>query len=466
MSVLGDLLARFGRGFKAAEEKKLPGEQAPNDLELGRRATPENATKYLYRAMWVDSDVRQAILEIRDMDRQDGRVKRVHGRSARAAVKGGLKIRGASGQERVHRRWHDFERRLGLNRREKLQSDMRGLMMEGNLPAQWVLDAEGQRVVRVLRMPTETLLPDVLPNGTFRNPREAYTQFDLSTGARLAVFPLWQLTCGRLEPDNFDDVGALGRPYLDASRAVWKKLTMTEEDLVIRRRMRAPLRVSHVLEGAGEEYLDRYRKQNEQAQSEGVTTDYYTNVKGSITALQGDASLDQIADVEYLLDTFFAGAPAPKGLFGYTGDLARDILDDLKRDYFDELDAMQDTLSQVYRCGFELELLLAGMDPDNFDFEVVFAERKTDTPNQRADLALKYSALGLPKRMVWDAAGFDAEAVEQELEVERERSDPFPDESAINPPQAGAGPGRVSVTPGNERKGESATTISTRSSQG
>src|SRR5689334_2451873 len=98
-------------------------------------------------------------------------------------------------------------------------------------------------------MASETLLPNVAPNGRFKDPRIAYEQYDLSTGTKVAAFALWQLTLVRLTPDNFDDLGAMGRPYLDASRAVWKKLIMTEEDLVMRRRQRAPLRMAHVLEG-------------------------------------------------------------------------------------------------------------------------------------------------------------------------------------------------------------------------
>lgn len=53
--------------------------------------------------------------------------------------------------------------------------------------------------------------------------------------------------------------------------------------------------------------------------------------------LQGDANLGQIADVVHLLDTFFSGAPAPKAIFGYSEGLNRDIFEDLKQNYFDEI---------------------------------------------------------------------------------------------------------------------------------
>jgi hypothetical protein len=228
---------------------------------------------------------------------------------------------------------------------------------------------------------------------------------------------------------------------------------MTEEDLVVRRRQRAPLRMAHVLEGATQEELESYRAGHE-AEAGEITTDFYLNRKGSVSALQGDANLDQIADVAHLLDTFFSGAPAPKGLFGYAGDLQRDILEDLKRDYFEEIDALQDTLAYVYELGFRLELLLRGVNPDAQDFQVKFAERRTETPNQAADRALKYQALGASTETVMRAAGLDPALEREQRKQDELEGSPYPDPGNIGP--------RVNVTPGNARKGESATTIATR----
>ncbi|MGE0487293.1 MAG: hypothetical protein AB7Q81_24275 [Gammaproteobacteria bacterium] len=457
MSSIGNLLARIGRAWNGDSTILLPGEVVAGSSERGYRPTPENRTDYLYRTMWVDPAVRASIIDIRRMDRLDPRVKRIHGRTARATVKGGLKLRMTTSNRRIERQWLEFSRRLKLDRREKLESDARGFMMEGNLPMQWVLDS-APRVVAGIRMPSETIRPNVSPNGTWLDVKRAYEQYDLSTGARLAEFALWQLSLVRLTPDNFDDVGAMGRPYLDANRTIWKKLTMTEEDLVIRRRMRAPLRMAHVLEGATEDELRAYREEVERNQAEGSTNDYYLNKKGSVTPVQGDAKLNEIADVDYLLNTFFAGAPAPKGLFGYSGDLNRDILEDLKQDFYEEIDSIQDALSYVYQLGFELDLLLRGINPFEHDLQVLFAERRTETANQAADRALKYQAMGASKHTVFETAGLNADTERERLEDELDENDPYPE----SPRGAGAGGGRprVAITPGNAGKGQSQTTIS------
>lgn len=426
--------------------------------EKGSRATPENAVNNLYRRMYVDTTLRSSILDIRYMDRMDPRVKKIHGRMARAAVKGGLRLFQDVPNARLSRLWKDFERRLGLNRQEKLESDARGLVMEGNLPLQIVLDGANQ-VVRLLRMPSETIVPQVTAGGVIRDPADAYHQVDMSSGGVIARFPLWQLVMVRLTPDNFDDLGSLGRPYLDATRTPWKKLTMTEEDLVIRRKTRAAQRRMHRLESAGDDFFQEYVEKVE-ADKFDQTTDFFIKGKGEVTNLSGDASLDQVADVVHLLDTFFAGAPAPKGLFGYSDSLSRDILQDLKIDFFEELDATQDTLAYGYTLAFRLDLLLHGVNPDNYAFSVGFAERKTDTPNQRADLALKFQALGASKQTTLETAGIDAATEAERLQNQANGNDPYPPDV---PPQSTGNQPRVSITPSNAPKGQSATTISTRS---
>lgn len=450
-----------------APEATLPGQPAAGTTERGHRPTPENALAYLYRDLWVDPALRQSILDIRSADRADGRVKMIHRRTARAAAKGGLMLRVFDGPtRRLTTEWRQFSQRLGLYRIEKLYSDVRGLMMEGNLALQWVLD-DTDTVVEAVRMPSETLLPKVGRDGRFTDVRRAYDQIDLAglSGAPVvASFALWQLTVGRLDPDNYDDWGSLGRPYLDASRGTWKKLCMTEEDLVVRRRTRAPLRMAHTLEGASAEDLNDYRAQVEKDQAWGNWRDYFLNKKGGVAPVSGDANLDQIADVAYLLDTFFAGAPAPKGLFGLgLEDLNRDILEDLKKDYFDEIDSLQDVTASTYEQGFRLHLLLRGINPLSYDFEVQFAERRVDTPNQRADLALKYQALGMSRETVWESTGIDVAAERNRLERQAAETDPYPAPGMEGPPQPGepVPRPRISITPGNAPKGESATSIAT-----
>jgi len=456
---IGEWFNHWGNGKPVAGEvTPVPGKELPNTTRTGKTPTPEQQMKYQYAWEFVDPSVRAAILDIRKMDRDDTRVKKVHQRTARAIVKGGLMLEIASDKTRLIREWKQFVKRLHLDRQEKLESDARGLIMEGNLPMQWVIDKLSPRVVQGVRMPAETIRPVVGENGVFENPQAAYEQIDMIYGRATASFALWQLTMGRLSPDNYDDWGCSGRPLLDSCRQKYLQLTMTESDLVKRRHVRAPNRLSHSLEGADEEELEKYENKvyNEQGEQ---NTDFFSNKKTTVQSIQGDANLDQIADVAYLLDSFLAGTPMPAGMLGYNKDLSRDILEDLKKDFFEEVDALQETHAWVYQQGFELHLLLKGINPMNYDFAVKFAERKTDSLNQRADLALKYQALGLPKETVWRTAGQNPTKVLEQRKAEQKHKDVYGsdegDEHDLDKPRP-----RVSVTPNNARKGESATSIS------
>lgn len=444
-------MAAAWKGFNPAANH-LPG-------ETGERLPSDVAMERLYSQMWIDTNRRAMIQQVRTMDTKDGRVKRIHARVARDCIRGGLvlQVGKLSSNEVLKREWELFKGRLQLDAMEKLKSDARGFVMEGNLPLQLVLN-EAREVVAAIRMPSETIMPITDLGGRFKNPAAAYEQRDVMTGQTLASWPAWQMALCRLDPDNYDDMGSMGRPFLDACAVTWQKLVMTEEDLVIRRRMRAPLRLAHVLEGADEPMMAAYRKSVENEKGD-ITTDFYLNRKGSVSAIQGDAGMSDMADVVHLLDTFYAGSPAPKALFGYTGGLARDILEDLKRDYYDEVDGLQDALAAGYALAFRIHLLFKGIDPDTDDFRLRFATRRTETPNQVADLALKYISMGLPDDMVYADMGLDPDYVRQKKTEQAERNDPYPPAGGQLGPD-GKPLAKISITPGNAPKGESATSIS------
>ncbi|MCR8922649.1 hypothetical protein NO559_07695 [Dasania sp. GY-MA-18] len=458
--------ARTDSGELGALHAEALQANAARDYAAGKVATPENSQRYLYQQMNVDFNRRATVLDIRHMDKADGRVKKIHKKMARDITQGGLKLHwGGKENSTVIRLFKNFVQRLELNSREKLQSDARGCVMEGNLALQWVLEeVNGERRIGAgVRMPSETIVPQVDGSGRFKDHNNAYHQLDIMSSRVVAKFASWGLTIGRLDPDNYDDLGAMGRPYLDASRPVWQKLMMTEEDLVIRRRVRAPQKLSHNLRGMTPEAAKSYEEKVRNESGE-IPTDFFVSGEGTVTAISGDANLEQIADVELLIDSFFSGSPAPKGLFGYVGDLPRDVLEDLKRDYYEEIDGAQDVQSGVYQRGFYLDLLLHGVNPLAYDFSVVFAERKTETRNQRADYALKLQALGFPQDMVFTAAGADPVEVRAKLEEQFNKADPYPDiyDDKEDDDQTKSGNATVNVTPGNGRKGESATTINTR----
>jgi hypothetical protein len=442
-------LAAAGGDFMRAALAPLMGRPP---MERGVRLPADQALLRMYRQFAFSTEIRDKIIAIREMEERDGRVRKIHGRVCRDTVRGGLVMQFPdTGSTTLRKEWEGFTRRLMLNRAPKLYSDARGLVAEGNLALQMVLSPDQKQIDAAVRMPAETIIPMVDDSGRFADVTKAYEQRSTVTGEVHTTFAAWQLQLARYDPINFDDLGAMGRPFLSSAVEKWRMLVMTEEDLVIRRRQRAPLRLSHVLEGADEQGLETYRRQVEGEKGE-ITTDFYANKKGGVTAVQGDANLDHIADVVHLLDSFFAGSGLPKGLAGFTDGLARDVLQDLKTDYFEEVDFIQDSLAGEYEMAFRLQLLFKGIVAGPDEFLLRMATRRTETPNQVADLGLKLLGVGLPEPMVWEEMGYDPAKVIEAREAWAAEADPYP-------PTTGAAAPTVKVTPGNAPKGESATNV-------
>jgi hypothetical protein len=116
---------------------------------------------------------------------------------------------------------------------------------------------------------------------------------------------------------------------------------------------------------------------------------------------------------------------------------------------------MQDTLAQAFDHGFRLDLLLQGINPDNFTYDLVFAERNSESLNQKADRALKLKALGASSTTVFEAAGLDPDKELKNRKHEMDSGDPYPSQDVdLDNPQ------NITVVEGNGRNGESQTAVS------
>ena len=119
-------------------------------------------------------------------------------------------------------------------------------------------------------------------------------------------------------------------------------------------------------------------------------------------------------------------------------------------------------LAFSYEQGFRLHLLLQGISPDSVEFEIQIAERKTETRNQRADLALKYQALGAPEQIIFEVTGMDYTRIESLREEERKKREAYPEDDYPGDEIQDDIPSRkhnISITPGNAPKKESATYV-------
>jgi hypothetical protein len=228
----------------------------------------------------------------------------------------------------------------------------------------------------------------------------------------------------------------------------------------VRRKTRAGLKYVHVLEGADETKIEEYKEINREALDNplAAVSDFFTNTKGGIDVVEGDARLAEIGDVEHHISTFFIGSPVPKSLVGYGEDLNRDVLEDQKKQYDRALDALTDWIDKEFlQPLIELQWLLKGIYPDNLTYEI---ERPTRNPITAADLkaageavkALKESGVIATKLILQFLAkilpGLDPEEALRLLKEEQaENPAPTPPAPTGTPPLATNSQGTPPPTP-------------------
>src|SRR5690606_11910480 len=149
-------------------------------------------------------------------------------------------------------------------------------------------------------------------------------------------------------------------------RKVYKKLRMTEEDLVVRRRTRAGVKLHHY--GADPEAplepdeVDEYMELNQSTPLK-VRTDFYSNGKWRIDVLKSDDGVNEINDIKHFEDSMLIGLRTPKGLLGIGENTNKATLERQEVAYIRLLNEITDAITEQIGAIFDLGLQLKGINP-------------------------------------------------------------------------------------------------------
>lgn len=349
---------------------------------------------------------RQTIIECRDMYKLDTRVKVAIKTVARDAVKGGFVVK-VTNNPLAETIANDLTKRLNL--RYALENWMRLTLKEGDSFLEIGVDADGV-IALVTRKPTLQMHRASDRHDLFEDSRRAYWMSDeaaIGLGDEppdnAIWFAQWQIIHIRWDHEEGQ---RYGEPLFAGATKAYRRMDDGEFNMAVRRKTRAGRRFLHVVEGANENELEAYRVKNQDALDDpfAAVSDFFSNKAGSISALDGDANLDQYEDVMHHVRTFFLASPVPMALLGYGQDLNRDVLQEQKEQYDEAIEQITEWVeSQMVRPILELQWLLAGILPEGLDYEIVWKARNEPTPQDirdAADAAIKLRALGLGEKIV------------------------------------------------------------------
>lgn len=340
----------------------------------------------VYERLKADNERVAIVKTCRKMYDTDPRVKKALRNYASDVVRSGyfIKTDDKDAQEVANA----LQKRLGMNK--KLQDATRLSGRDGDSFYEVVVD-ENLDIVKLSRKPTLMMHRNSNSYDEFSDPQRAFwmgseSQWGLEPSKDAIWFASWQIIHARFE---HDEEKRYGTPMWASATGAFKRVTEGETDISVRRKVRAGMILHHVVEGSPSD-VETYKEKNKKAEDNpfAAVRNYYTNKKGSITAIQGDAHLNEIADIVHHIETMFTASDIPMELVAYGGDLNRDVLGEKKAEYDETLDDGREWLAEeILKPLHELQWLLKGILPENIEYSIGWRKAKSLTPTMLRDLA-------------------------------------------------------------------------------
>lgn len=349
----------------------------------------------------AETDRRKIVEACRKMYAADPRIKKMHRQLSRDIIKGGFVVRVAD--QRALSVAQDLQKRLNLNKR--LDDYVRLSARDGDCFLQAEIN-EALDIIEISRKPTLLTRRNSNTLDRFEDPRKAFwigETYQTDPPADAIWLAEWETIHARWE---HDEGHRYGTPMLASATSAFKRVTEGETDISVRRKTRSGLRYHHVVEGASEGELKAYKEINKAALDNPLAAiaDFFSNKPGSLTAIQGDATLDQIGDVEHHIATLFTGGEVPMELIAYGGDLNRDVLGEKKVEYDETLDVLREWVSdQIIKPLLERQWLLKGIFPESLTYSIEWRNKQVVTAadiRDIADAAMRLRILGVPEPVV------------------------------------------------------------------
>jgi hypothetical protein len=381
-----------------------------------------NRSNLLYEQMQVEMDRMKSYNECWTMYNEDARIAAAIDTTAGSATNGSFTIqfnRAASSNEKIvedaDKIISDIKKKTKID--EKILGIAKELLILGDVFLEVIVDFKSLEIVGLKKLPARSIERIEDDFGELLG----FVQKD-AMGTVIAEFEPWQIL--HMRWNNFSGQ-RYGSSMIKAVRSAYKKLKMSEEDLVVRRRTRAGLKMHHYgtdKESPLEEWeVDEYMEKN-QSTPLNVRTDWFSNGKWKIDVLASDDGVSQIDDIKHLEDTLFVGLRTPKGLLGIGEDTNKATLERQEIAYIRLLNEITNAVGDQFTQVFDLGLSLKGLSPDSVEYELVWGEKSVENSNSKAErLVLLTNAGFISKETATGQMGynFDDEQFKIEREIEK-----------------------------------------------
>lgn len=354
----------------------------------------------------------QVVKKCREMYATDTRAKRHIKQLATDLVGGGFTVHVLEGAQAAEAEEATQALQERLDMESRLDDWVRLSIRDGDSFLEVGVN-ERMEIVEVTRKPTLEMRRNSDGNDRFPDPARAFWWADklwwgMEAPADAIWFAAWQIVHARWD---HDEGSRYGIPMFASGTGAWKRVKEGDVDIAVRRKTRAGMKYLHVVEGADSGALKAYKEENKDALNNpfAAVADFFSNKPGSISAIQGDAKLAEIGDVEYQIQTWLMASPVPTELLGYGHNLNRDVLEEKKKEYDEALEQLRPWVErEIVKPLIELQWLLMGIWPQGLRYTIQWKEKRIVSAadvRDIADAALKLKALGLRDEIIRQVLG-------------------------------------------------------------
>lgn len=376
----------------------------------------------LYNKMKIENDRRRIYEECFTMYKDDSRIAAAIDTTAGSATNGAYTIKFNNTSNIPESVLNDAEEIIErVNYRTKVKQNILSIAKEflilGDVFLEVVIDFENNEIAALKKLPAKTIERIEDDFGIL----QGFVQKN-DVGQTIAEFEPWQILHMRY---NHFSGNLYGVSMIRGVISAYKKLRMTEEDLVVRRRTRAGVKLHHYgadpSEPLDEGEVDEYMEINESTPLN-VRTDFYSNGKWKIDVLKSDDGVSMIDDIKHLENSLFIGLRTPKGLLGIGEETNKATLERQEVSYIRLLNEITGDISEQLKQVYDLALTIKGINPYNINYELVWQEKTIeDTQRKTERLILQANGGFIAKQTATEEMGYNFEDEMNRIEKESEK---------------------------------------------
>lgn len=367
---------------------------------------------------------REVLREIQQMLECDGRVDRLLYKLCSDATYGGFTVVVEAGEtKRLRRQAQQIidRTRFLINDKRLLSGWIKGLLRDGDLFLQMLVDGQEREVTRVKKLAAPITFTRLNTFGDFpADKKPFYQESPMFPGHAHVEFDAWEIV--HLKWDEEDGV-PYGKPLLASLRLPWRRLESGEKDMAIRRKLRAGLRYHHKV-GTETEPSDRLEVAEYERQVKDNTfnpvnasQDYFSDQRVTITPLMGDATLGEIDDLKYLEGILNITTAVPSALTSGGRESATNysVVKEQEEDYLRVIGDIDRVLEYAFRQIFDFALLLKGIQPDSVNYTFNWGAKDRADIERKLGWGVLLHQLGFSFETILNTVDLDATTYEEEL---------------------------------------------------